>query len=179
MMPGSQGSSLTHTWRNPAAPGWESGLVYLICEYLKGMSKLGWEENSERVSWPMATSPRFWDLMHAFWVCAGKGGLSMTLGHKKALSSYLNTLCTTTQARRKNHPSINIQETQLPSLPPVFIGSGLTGKQGPLPLFRWTDNSWSGHIFRKDQPQNLGSSLLHPPAKGLGFQPAFLFLPQN
>lgn len=107
------------------------------------------------------------------------GGLSMTLGHKKSLSSYLKTSCTTTQARKKNHPSISTQESQLPSQPPVFIGSGLGGKQGPLPLLRWTDNSWSHHIFRHDQPQNPGRSLFYPPAKGLGFQPAFLFLPQN
>lgn len=93
------------------------------------------------------------------------------------MSSYLQTLCSTTQARGRKHPGINTQEQQLPGQPPVFIGACLGGKQRPLPLLGWTDNSWSGHIFPETlghQPQEAASSILQPSA-WVSKQPSFSF----
>lgn len=93
------------------------------------------------------------------------------------MSSYLQTLCSTTQARRREHPGVNTQEQPLPSQPPIFIGACLGGKQRPLPLPGWTDNSWSGHIFPETlghQPQEAASSILQPSA-WVSKQPSFSF----
>ena len=93
------------------------------------------------------------------------------------MSPYLQTLCFTTPARRRKHPGINTQEQQLPSQPPVFTGACLGGKQGPLPLLGWTDNSWSGHILPETlghQPQEAASSTLQPSA-WVSKQPSFSF----
>lgn len=100
----------------------------------------------------------------------------MALGHVKALSSYLTTMRTTLQAGRKHHPSVNTQESQLPTQPPVFTGSGLGGTRGPLPLLRWTDNSWSDHIFGNARPHKPGSgSSSRQPRAWVSSQPSFSF----
>lgn len=100
----------------------------------------------------------------------------MTRGHKKSLSSYLKTLCTTAQARKKNHPSISTQESQLPSQPPVFIGSGLRGKQGPslssdgqTTAGLITSSETIGHKTREE-----ASSILQPRA-WVSNRPSFSF----
>lgn len=100
----------------------------------------------------------------------------MALGHVKALSSYLTTMRTTLQAGRKHHPSVNTQESQLPTQPPVFTGSGLGGTRGPS---RSSDGQTTAGLITSSamlgHTSRAAASSSRQPRAWVSSQPSFSF----